>query len=104
MIGTIGSLVQETSSRFRWLLATGIYTVACIAAALLLGALLGFTGQGARAIAGSLGLHLPLAHASLWIVGALALAYAASDLGWLRLPRPRLRDAVPITWWRHWRP
>ncbi|HEX6819904.1 MAG TPA: hypothetical protein VF120_16125 [Ktedonobacterales bacterium] len=106
MIGTIGSLVQETSRR-RWLLAVGMYTLACIAAALLLGAALGLTGHLIGVAAGALGVRVfvPIwPHAALVAVGVLALLYAASDLGWVVLPRPHLRDAVPITWWRRARP
>src|SRR5439155_13600608 len=43
-------------------------------------------------------------HAGARFIGLLALAYALSDVGLLRLPRPTLRQAVPITWWRRWRP
>ena len=39
-----------------------------------------------------------------WLIGVLALAYALSDVGVMPLPRPVLREAVPITWWRWWRP
>lgn len=34
----------------------------------------------------------------------MALAYAVSDVGIIPLPRPRLMNAVPVTWWRWWRP
>jgi sulfite exporter TauE/SafE len=107
MIGTIGFLVQDTSNRRRWrvwLLATSLYTLACLGSALLLGALLGALGRLVQSLALASGLHLPVAHADIWLVGVLALAYAASDAGWPRLPRPILMAAVPITWWRAWRP
>jgi sulfite exporter TauE/SafE len=104
MIGTIGSLVQETSHRFRWLLSVAIYSVACVGASLLLGAVLSAVGRALRAGVSALGLHAPFPHADVWLVGLLALAYAASDLGAFRLWRPTLRYSVPITWWRRWRP
>jgi hypothetical protein len=104
MIGTIGSLVQETSSRLRWLLSVCLYSVACVGAALLLGLALGLAGRAQRATAAALGLRAPFAHAEFWLVGLLALAYAASDLGAFPLPHPTLRRQVPITWWRRWRP
>jgi hypothetical protein len=97
MIGTIGSLVQETSNRLRWLLSASLYTAACVGTSLLLGAALAGIGGIARHSTGSL-------PAGAWLVGILAMAYALSDLGWIPLPRPRLRYAVPITWWRWWRP
>jgi hypothetical protein len=37
-------------------------------------------------------------------VGFLAIAYAASDLGLIRLPRPTVMDRVPATWWQKWKP
>ena len=46
----------------------------------------------------------PFPHAGAWLIGLLALAYAVSDVGLLRLPRPNLTQAVPITWWRRWQP
>src|SRR5690348_6690003 len=100
MIGTIGSLVQETSNRKRWLLATSLYTLACVCTAMLLGATLGFLGHSIQPLIH--GSAFP--HAGVWLIGLLALAYAMSDVGLLWLPYPTLRLAVPITWWRRWRP
>lgn len=102
MIGTIGSLVQETSHR--WLLAASLYTVACIGAATLLGTALGTLGRLLRDWMHGTAVHASLPHAGTWLIGLLALAFAVSDVGLLRLPRPTLRQAVPITWWRWWRP
>ena len=109
MICTIGSLVQETSHRSRWVLASSLYTAGCISTSLLLGAGLGGLGQGARqavcATAGA-GCVKP----STWmaggaaLVGILAFAYAAADIGLIHLPRPYVMAAVPVTWWRRWRP
>ena len=99
MIGTIGFLVQETSNRQRWLLSAGLYTGACITTATLLGMLLGVAGQFIR---GFVGITLPLPGAIL--IGMVAIAYAASDVGLVRLPRPTLSYAVPVTWWRRWQP
>ena len=72
--------------------------------AALFGALLGTMGQlghdligtGANCADGSL--------VGAWVVGGLAIAYAASDLDLIGLPRPTLMPAVPVTWWRWWRP
>ncbi|HLX58780.1 MAG TPA: hypothetical protein VKR83_17305 [Ktedonobacteraceae bacterium] len=100
MIGTIGSLVQETSNRWRWLLSASLYTLACFGSASLLGTMLGVLGQVIRGLVH--GTAFP--HAGAWLIGLLAVAYAASDVGLLWLPRPILRHAVPITWWRWWGP
>jgi hypothetical protein len=104
MIGTIGSLVEEASDRRRWPLAAGLYIAACVSAAALLGAALGAIGHFAGGLvcggAGCTGLHSAWA----WIVGALAISYAAADLGLVRLPRPTLMHAVPVSWWRRWQP
>src|SRR5690349_4668718 len=99
MIGTIGFLVQETSNRRSWLLATSLYTIACITTATLLGTLLGAVGHFMR---GFVGTSLPLMGELL--VGMVAIAYAVSDVGLMQLPRPTLRYAVPVTWWRRWMP
>jgi len=101
MIGTIGSLVQETPYSGRWIIATCIYTVACLSTSSLLGACLGTLGLLIR--------NIPFAHASvstigLLLVGFLSVAYACSDVGLMRLPRPCITQAVPVTWWRWWRP
>jgi hypothetical protein len=104
MIGTIGSLVQETTHRFRWLLATSLYTLACLATAGLLGFLLGTLGHAIRSAMMEAGLVAPVPHAGMWLVGALGLAYAASDLGLVALPRPILLPAVPLWWWRRYQP
>src|SRR6185437_9008521 len=110
MIMTIGSLVQETSNRRRWIIAASLYTTSCAATALLFGAVLGGIGALVRqAMCGLFG-SLTCAPSSkatslgTGVVGALAVAYALSDLGYLRLPRPMVMYAVPVTWWRRWRP
>ena len=104
MIGTIGALVQDTSNRWRWLVSAGLYTIACLSTAMLLGTILGTLGH---LIGGWL--HGTAAYEALypmgaWLIGLLALAYAVSDVGLLRLPRPTLSQAVPLTWWRRWEP
>jgi hypothetical protein len=104
MIATIGSLVEEASDRRRWPLAVSLYAVACTGAAALLGAALGATGHLARGLACAAPGCTWFPSAGAWLVGTLAIAYAASDLGLIRLPRPTLMHAVPVTWWRRWRP
>ena len=102
MIGTIGSLVQETSNR--WLLSASLYTIACLGTAMLLGTILGALGHLIRGWVHGAAVYTLFPHAGAWLIGLLALAYAVSDVGLLRLPRLTLRQAVPITWWRWWRP
>jgi hypothetical protein len=104
MIGTIGSLVQETSQRWRWLLSASLYTLACLGTAMLLGATLGVLGHLLRGWVHGTAIFTSLPHAGAWLIGLLAIAYALSDVGWLPLPRPTLGQAVPITWWRWWEP
>ena len=104
MICTIGSLVQETSNRWRWLLTASLYIVASLSTAMLLGTVLGTLGYLLRGWVQGVAVYALFPHAGAWLIGLLALAYAVSDVGLLRLPRPTLRQAVPITWWRWWRP
>jgi hypothetical protein len=104
MIGTIGFLVQDTSHRGRWLLSASLYIIACIGTAMLLGTTLGFQGHLVGSWFHNTALYAAFPHAGVWLIGLLALAYAFSDVGLLWLPRPMLRQAVPITWWRWWRP
>ncbi len=107
MIMTIGSLVQETSNRRRWIIASSFYILSCGATALLFGALLGGVGALAhRALCGSLACSPPSAVGGVGsgMVGVIAIAYALSDVGYLRLPRPMVMYAVPVTWWRRWQP
>lgn len=99
MIATIGSLVQETTNRLRWLLATVLYVSGCIGTALILGTILGWLGhvlpftneRGVNVLAQSL-------------IGILAIGYALSDMNFVRLPRPYIMFAVPLSWWQRWRP
>jgi sulfite exporter TauE/SafE len=104
MIGTIGSLVQETSSRLRWLGASLLYTLGCVCTAALLGLGLGALGGVLRAAMHAALPSLAIPHAGAAIVVVVALAYAASDLGCFALPRPILMPAVPLRWWRRWEP
>jgi hypothetical protein len=104
MIGTIGSLVQETSNRHRWLLAASLYTFACLGTAMFLGTILGALGYLMRSLVRGTAIYMAFPHAGAWIIGLLALVYAISDVGLLPLPRPILMEAVPIRWWRWWRP
>lgn len=104
MICTIGSLVQETSNRWRWLLSVSLFTIACLGSSMLLGALLGALGYLVRGWVRATFVHVAFPHAGAWLIGLLALAYAVSDVGLLRLPHPNLTQAVPITWWRRWQP
>jgi hypothetical protein len=100
MIGTIGFLVQEATNRRRWLIAASLYTVACSGTALLLGALLGELGR----LLGYTVQGPSMQWQGAGLVGLLAIAYALSDLGLVRLPRPTVMQAVPVTWWRRWQP
>ncbi len=104
MIGTIGSLVQEASNRSRWLLATSLYTVACVSTSLLLGAILGTLGYLMRRIACGAAICGSVSAIGEGVVGFMAVAYALSDVGVMHLPRPTLMRAVPVTWWRAWGP
>src|SRR5690242_18135957 len=104
MIGTIGFLVQDTSNRWRWLLSAGLYTIACLATSMLLGTALGALGALLRDLVSRANISAASPYAGAWLIGLLSLTYAISDVGLLPLPRPTLRQAVPITWWRKWRP
>jgi hypothetical protein len=104
MIMTIGSLVQETFKRGRWLLATGIYTLACLVTSSLLGILLSAIGFLLHQASVSSSLSTPVFAGRYMVIGVLAIAYAFSDAGLIRLPRPSVMRAVPVTWWRWWRP
>ncbi len=104
MIGTIGSLVQETANRWRWLLSVSLYTIACVSAAVLLGATLSVLGHLAGSALGRVPLCVWLTPAAPWLIGLLAVGYAASDIGLIALPRPTLMFAVPVAWWRRWSP
>lgn len=107
MISTIGSLVQETSNRWRWLGAGCLYSVSCIGTSAVLGGVLSRLGAGAGNFTCSDMQCALMPERNLVVavfVGIFALAYAMSDAGFYRLPRPRLMNAVPVTWWRRWRP
>ncbi len=104
MISTIGSLVQATTNRWRWLLSMSLYIVACVSTAALLGAILGAPGHITGAALGRVPACAWLTPAGPWLIGLLAVGYAASDLELIVLLRPTLMFAVPVTWWRRWSP
>lgn len=112
MIATIGSLVQETSTRMRWWFASALYVAACICTSAVLGACLGGLGRiGRNMLCSLISVHgacgpgdVNIATVPAALVGLIALAYAASDLGLVRMPRPHVMYAVPVTWWRRWQP
>lgn len=104
MIGTIGALVQEPSNRWRWFLSASLYTLACLGTAMLLGTILGALGHLLGMEVHSAAIDTAFPYLGAWLIGLLSLAYAVSDVGLLRMPRPTLAQAVPITWWRRWKP
>jgi hypothetical protein len=104
MIATIGSLVQVTSHPSPWPRAASLYTVCAGLSGAVVGALIGGLGALLRTTLPAPGWIGDEPRAGALLAGALALVYAASDLGIARLPRPRVAAAVPVTWWRRWRP
>ncbi len=104
MISTIGSLVQETSKRSRWLIAASIYIIACSCTSALMGIVLGLLGYFLQTISGDSHNRLAIFTIGSLIVAGVVIAYAFSDIGAVKLPRPRLRHAVPLVWWRLWQP
>ncbi len=104
MISTIGSLVQGIANRRRWLIATSIYIIACSSTSILLGTLLSTVGQAIQHLACGTSTCVPLSTVEVAPVGIVAVAYALSDIGMIKLPRPRVMHAVPATWWRWWSP
>ncbi len=103
MIGTIGSLVQGINNRRQWLIAASIYILACSSTSVFLGILLSLAGYMVQCLSGG-PLRSSMSEAERILVGIIAIAYAFSDIGVIRLPRPRVMHAVPVTWWRWWRP
>ncbi|MHB8599986.1 MAG: hypothetical protein ACYDER_24650 [Ktedonobacteraceae bacterium] len=101
---TIGSLVQETSARVRWITTICLYTLACLGTSSLLGGALGSGGLLLHRKSCTATFCPPVFTGGSLLVGILAIAYAISDVGLIRLPRPTVMDAVPVTWWRWWRP
>jgi hypothetical protein len=71
---------------------------------MLLGVALGAFGHALGSLFQSTSVYAAYPHIGDWIIGLLAIAYAASDVDLLRMPRPALSKAVPITWWRWWGP
>jgi len=104
MITTIGFLVQETSHRIRGFFATSLYTIACLITSSLLGALLSSIGQSIHSISCHAFFCSSISSMDTTFLGIIAGAYAVSDAGLISLPRPRLMDAVPLTWWHWWKP
>lgn len=104
MIMTIGSLVQETFRRRRWFIAIGLYTIACLGTSSLLGAFLSSIGGFLHHMSCSAATCTSVYAGGPILVGVLAIAYAFSDAGLIHLPRPSVMAAVPVTWWRWWRP
>lgn len=100
MIGTIGSLVQETNHRWPWIAACSLYVVSCSLSAVVLGCVLGLCGHMVSSSWQMLGPR------KIWwgLLGVASVAYGLSDLDFFRLPRPHISAAVPVSWWRRWKP
>lgn len=97
MIETIGSLVQETNNHLRWLGAATLHMLGAVATSACLGLFLGVAGMALP--------RPPVTWAvAIGVAGVVAILYAASDIGLIDLPHPTLMSAVPVTWWRRWRP
>lgn len=104
MISTIGSLVQGMTSRRCWLVATSIYIIACSSTSVLLGASLSAVGHTIHRLTCGTSTCVPLSSVEMVLVGMVGIAYALSDIGMVKVPRPRMMHAVPVTWWRQWKP
>jgi hypothetical protein len=104
MICTVGSLVKGETHRCRWLTATSLYVLACSTTSALLGIFFSVIGQALRQLVGRTSASALLSTIGLFLIGLVALAYAWSDIGMIKMPRPRLMHAVPVTWWRRWQP
>ena len=79
MICTIGSLVQETSNRWRWLLSAGLYTLACTGTAMLLGTALGALGSLLGTLFHSTSIYALSPQLSVLVVVKVGLPRAASS-------------------------
>ena len=107
MIATIGSLVKETSTRLQWFIAVLLYIAACTGSAMLMGVGLSLIGVLLRSAVDAFGPSMLAALAYRFefaSLGLVAVAYGLSDVGILPMPRPHIMHAVPVTWWRNWRP
>jgi hypothetical protein len=99
MIRTIGSLVQEPLNTRCWFFTTSLYTLACISTSIILGTSLSGVGMIVHALMRVVDQRVQLSKESEYVlIGLVAISYALSDFGLFRLPRPRLMNAVPVTW------
>ena len=86
--------MEGTETQRRWLQRATVYALSMTAAGAAAGAAFAAAGAGVSALAP--GVTLPLAAA----LGAVALAYALHELGFLRLPVPGRDWQVPADWVR----
>ena len=87
--------MEGTETQRRWLQRATVYALSMTAAGAAAGAAFAAAGAGVSALAP--GVTLPLAAA----LGAVALAYALHELGFLRLPVPGRDWQVPASWVRN---
>ena len=95
MILVILPLGKEAKDVTNWAVRVVMYTAASTVGAALLALLLGFVGQGLRAV-------LP-GEVFQWAVGLLgvaSIAYALHELNIIRLPNPQIGWQVPKSWQR----
>lgn len=101
MVGTIGSLVKGAGKRRLGAVCVALHFVGALTTAGLVGAALGALGRWTVGLISG----PPELDSLLWtLTAATAIAYAGADLGYLRMPRPTIMGAVPVSWWRRWGP
>jgi hypothetical protein len=93
MIFVIVPLGEEAKDKLYWVVRVIMYTAGSMVGASLLALLLGFAGQGIRALIPGMSLG--------WVVaflGVVALVFALQELGVIKLPMPQIGWQVPKSW------
>ena len=93
MIFVIVPLGEEAKDKLYWVVRVIMYTAGSMVGASLPALLLGFAGQGIRAL-------IPGANLG-WVVaflGVVALIFALQELGIIKLPMPQVGWQVPKSW------
>jgi|SRR5687768_10714190 len=93
MIFVIVPLGEEAKDKLYWVVRVIMYTAGSMVGASLMALLLGYAGQGIRALFPGISVG--------WVVGFLgvtALVFALQELGFIKLPMPQVGWQVPKSW------
>ncbi|MCG8349566.1 MAG: sulfite exporter TauE/SafE family protein [Chloroflexales bacterium] len=98
MVGTIRPVVYREKQFFNWIIAAGLHVLGNLAAAGVMGYILGLVGHLLSSVINSDRTFTFIG------LGVTSLAYALHELHFLQMPYPQILAQVPASWRRRFHP